>query len=145
MGLPRTHQSCSGPGCALCPVPPPGMPDPLSLLTGDHTRPGRRGRACPRRHMRPLRVCFVADTENWGGAEVWLVHHLRRAAQHGVEASVVCAEPVADRFRPRVPSERLQVVPLARETPAAPYTEAALRRLSPDLVHVNLVDPASNA
>ena len=95
--------------------------------------------------MRQLRVCFVADTENWGGAEVWLVHHLRRAAQHGVEASVVCAEPVADSFGPTVPPERLRVVPLARHASAAPDTGAALRTLSPDLVHVNLVDPASNA
>jgi glycosyltransferase involved in cell wall biosynthesis len=95
--------------------------------------------------MRPLHVCFVADTENWGGAEVWLVHHLRRAENHGVEASVVCAQQVADRFRACVPPERLAVVPLARHAAKAPYTEAALRSFSPDLVHVNLVDPASNS
>jgi hypothetical protein len=64
--------------------------------------------------MRPLRVSFVADTENWGGAEVWLVHHLRRARFHDVEPSLVCSEPVADRFRPWLPAHRLAVVPLAR-------------------------------
>jgi glycosyltransferase involved in cell wall biosynthesis len=95
--------------------------------------------------MRPLRVSFVADTENWGGAEVWLVHHLRRAEEHGVEASVVCAEQVAGRFGGCVPPERLAVVPLVRHATTAPYTEAALGTLSPDLVHVNLVDPASNS
>jgi glycosyltransferase involved in cell wall biosynthesis len=95
--------------------------------------------------MRPTRVSFVADTESWGGAEVWLVHHLRRARDHAVEASVVCAEQVADRFRPLVPEDRLAVVPLARHAASAPDTEAALLRQSPDVVHVNLVDPASNA
>jgi glycosyltransferase involved in cell wall biosynthesis len=95
--------------------------------------------------MRPLRVSFVADTESWGGAEVWLAHHLRGAPDHDVEASVVCAEQVADRFRPLVPVGRLAVVPLARHAASAPATEAALLGQSPDVVHVNLVDPASNA
>jgi glycosyltransferase involved in cell wall biosynthesis len=95
--------------------------------------------------MRRLRVSFVADTDGWGGAEVWLLHHLRRARAHGVDASVVCAEPVADRFRPFVPEDRLAVVPLARHVREAPETAAALRRQAPDVVHVNLVDPASNA
>jgi len=95
--------------------------------------------------MRTRRVSFVADTESWGGAEMWLVHHLRRARLHGIEASVVCAEPVADRFRSWVPSGSLDVVPLARHAVHAPATEAALRAQAPDVVHVNLVDPASNA
>ena len=93
--------------------------------------------------MRPLRVSFVADTESWGGAEVWLAHHLRGAPDHDVEASVVCAEQVADRFRPLVPVGRLAVVPLARHAASAPATEAALLGQSPDVVHVNLVDPAT--
>jgi glycosyltransferase involved in cell wall biosynthesis len=95
--------------------------------------------------MRRLRVSLVADTESWGGAEVWLVHHLRRAERHGVEASVVCAAEVADRFRAWLPEHRLEVVPLARHAAAAPATAAALARQAPDVVHVNLVDPASNA
>jgi glycosyltransferase involved in cell wall biosynthesis len=95
--------------------------------------------------MRPVRVSFVADTESWGGAEVWVAHHLRRATDHGVEASVVCAEQVADRFRSLVTEDRLAVVPLARHAVSAPAIEAALLGQSPDVVHVNLVDPASNA
>lgn len=58
---------------------------------------------------------------------------------------MVCAEQVADRFRPLVPVGRLAVVPLARHAASAPATEAALLGQSPDVVHVNLVDPASNA
>jgi len=92
-----------------------------------------------------MRVSFVADTESWGGAEIWLLHHLTRARQHGVEASVVCAEPVAERFRRWVPSSSLAVVPLARHAVRAPATAVALAGQAPDLVHVNLVDPASNA
>lgn len=95
--------------------------------------------------MRPLRVSFVADSDAWGGAEVWLAHHLRRAAEHGIEASLVCAEPVADRFRSVVAEGRLTVVPVARHATLAPATAAALRAQAPDVVHVNLVDPASNA
>jgi glycosyltransferase involved in cell wall biosynthesis len=95
--------------------------------------------------MRPLRVSFVADTESWGGAETWVVHHLRRAGCHDVEASVVCAEQVADRFAPWVPPSALAVVPLARHAVQAPATAAALAGQAPDVVLVNLVDPGSNA
>ena len=35
------------------------------------------------------RVCFVADSDSWGGAEVYLTHLLRRAADHGWEAATV--------------------------------------------------------
>ncbi len=94
---------------------------------------------------RPLRVSFVADTEGWGGAETWLAHHVRRAADHGVLASVVAAEEVADRFRAWVPGERTAAVPLARHREKALDTRAALEAQAPDVVLVNLVDPASNA
>jgi glycosyltransferase involved in cell wall biosynthesis len=93
----------------------------------------------------PLRVSLVADTEGWGGAETWLVHHLRRASAHHVLTSVVCAEEVVDGFRPWVPEERLVAVPLARHGEKAPATLAALEEQAPDVVLVNLVDPASNA
>ena len=93
----------------------------------------------------PLRVSFVADSEGWGGAEIWLVQHVRRAAAHGIEASVVCAEEVADRLRPEVPPGRLTPVPLVRHREKAPATRAALEEQAPDLALVNLVDPASNA
>jgi glycosyltransferase involved in cell wall biosynthesis len=90
-----------------------------------------------------VRVSFVADSSAWGGAEVWLTHHLRRAADHGATASLVCAEPVADGFG-GLDVDRT-VVPLTRHTAAAPATRAALAAQRPDVVVVNLVDPASNA
>ncbi|SNS20549.1 Glycosyltransferase involved in cell wall bisynthesis [Geodermatophilus saharensis] len=90
-----------------------------------------------------MRVSFVADSDGWGGAEVWLTHHLRRAADAGATASLVCAEPVASGFA-HLDVDRT-VVPLTRHTAAAPRTRAALAAQRPDVVVVNLVDPASNA
>ena len=90
-----------------------------------------------------MRVSFVADSSAWGGAEVWLAHHLRRAADHGATASLVCAEPVAPGFA-RFDVERA-VVPLSRHADEAPAVRAALAAQRPDVVVVNLVDPASNA
>jgi glycosyltransferase involved in cell wall biosynthesis len=89
-----------------------------------------------------VRVSFVSDSDAWGGAEVWLSHHLRRAAGCGATASLVCAEPVADGFA-RFDVDRA-VVPLTRHTAAAPATREALAAQHPDVVVVNLVDPASN-
>ncbi|SDD54075.1 Glycosyltransferase involved in cell wall bisynthesis [Geodermatophilus telluris] len=90
-----------------------------------------------------MRVSFVADSSAWGGAEVWLTHHLRRAGENGATPSLVCAEPVAGGFA-AFPVARA-VVPLTRHADAAPATRAALAAQRPDVVVVNLVDPASNA
>ncbi|PRY49990.1 glycosyltransferase involved in cell wall biosynthesis [Geodermatophilus tzadiensis] len=90
-----------------------------------------------------MRVSFVADSDGWGGAEVWLAHHLRRASACGATASLVCAEPVAPGFA-SLDVDRA-VVPLTRHTAAAPATREALAAQRPDVVVVNLVDPASNA
>src|SRR3954470_12197835 len=138
--LPRTH-----PSRGMRPLSPSRVPHRLPLLPGHDPGPGPHRRPRSRRRMRPLRVSFVADTEAWGGAETWLVHHLRRARRHDVEPSVGCAEPVADRFRPWVPSGSLGGVPLARHAVQAPATAAALAAQAPDVVLVNLVDPGSNA
>ena len=91
------------------------------------------------------RVSLVCDSENWGGAEVYLTHLLRRAAGPGWTASLVCAEPLAGRFAPFVPPGRLAVVPLARHSGAAPAVRAAVAAQRPHAVLVNLVDPGSNA
>ncbi len=90
-----------------------------------------------------MRVSFVADSSGWGGAEVWLTHHLRRAPDNGATASLVCAEPVAGGFA-HLGVERA-VVPLTRHAAASPPVRAALAAQRPDVVVVNLVDPASNA
>ncbi|MGR7026902.1 glycosyltransferase [Geodermatophilus sp. URMC 62] len=89
-----------------------------------------------------MRVSFVSDSDGWGGAEVWLTHHLRRAAGNGATASLVCAEPVAGGFTGLAVDRA--VVPLTRHTAAAPATRDALAAQRPDVVVVNLVDPASN-
>jgi glycosyltransferase involved in cell wall biosynthesis len=91
------------------------------------------------------RVSLVCDSENWGGAEVYLTHLLRRADDQGATASLVCAEPLAGRFAPLLPADRLAVVPLARHAHTAPAVRAALAAQRPDAVLVNLVDPGSNA
>ncbi|HYX97533.1 MAG TPA: glycosyltransferase [Geodermatophilus sp.] len=91
------------------------------------------------------RVSLVCDSENWGGAEVYLTHLLRRAGDQGATASLVCAEPLAGRFAPLLPPDRLAVVPLARHARTAPAVRAALAAQRPDAVLVNLVDPGSNA
>ena len=90
------------------------------------------------------RVAFVCDSENWGGAEVYLTHLLRRAAGLGWQAALVAAEPVAGRFAGALPGVELSGVPLSRHTGDAPATRAALVALRPDVVAVNLVDPGSN-
>jgi glycosyltransferase involved in cell wall biosynthesis len=91
------------------------------------------------------RVTVVADSDAWGGAEVYLTHLLREAPQCGWSASLVCAEPVAAGFRGTVPAERVTVVPLARHRDEAPEIRAAVAAQRPDVVLVNLVDPGSNA
>jgi glycosyltransferase involved in cell wall biosynthesis len=94
---------------------------------------------------RPRRVSLVCDSETWGGAEVYLTHLLRRAAGLGWVASLVVAEPLAQRFPPWPGGAAPAVVPLARRTAAAPAVAAALAEQRPDVVLVNLVDPGSNA
>jgi glycosyltransferase involved in cell wall biosynthesis len=93
----------------------------------------------------PRRVSLVCDSDAWGGAEVYLTHLLRRAADSGWSAALSCAEPVAGRFAGLLPPGRLTVVPLARHTEEAPAVRAALAAQDPEVVLVNLVDPGSNA
>jgi len=91
------------------------------------------------------RVTLVCDSENWGGAEVYLTHLLRRAAGLGWDAGLVAAAPLASRFADIVPAGRLTAVPLARHTADAPAVRTAVAAGRPDVVLVNLVDPGSNA
>jgi glycosyltransferase involved in cell wall biosynthesis len=91
------------------------------------------------------RATFVADSDAWGGAEVYLTHLLRRAEGLGWSASLVCAAPVAGRLTHCLPAARSAVVPLARHAADAPVVRAAVAAQRPDGVVVNLVDPASNA
>ncbi|WP_219419864.1 glycosyltransferase family 4 protein [Pseudonocardia nigra] len=87
-------------------------------------------------------VAVVVDSDAFGGAEVWTTRVLDHLPD-GMRASLVVAEPVADRIAVPAGIDRV-VVPLARHRESAPDTAAALAALAPDVVHVNLVDPASN-
>ncbi|QXG76004.1 glycosyltransferase [Modestobacter sp. L9-4] len=91
------------------------------------------------------RISLVADSDAWGGAEVYLTHLLQNAADSGWTASLVVAEPVADGFARRLPGIPTTVVPLVRHRSDAPEVRAALAAQQPDAVLVNLVDPGSNA
>lgn len=90
------------------------------------------------------KVSFVVDSDAWGGAEVYTRHLLRRAGRLGWSASLVCSEAVAAGFTDVLPPNRMQVVGLARHSEHAPQIESALRSQRPDVVQLNLVDPASN-
>jgi glycosyltransferase involved in cell wall biosynthesis len=90
-------------------------------------------------------VSFVVDSDTWGGAEVYVVHHGRRAGVNGWEAAVVCSELVAGPMQAALPATTVSTVRLARHTGAAPQIRTALEAQRPDAVLVNMVDPASNA
>ncbi len=83
------------------------------------------------------RVAIVVDSDAFGGAEVYARQLLRHAAPT-LETVALVAEPVAGSF----PDARTTALHRHREE--APDLVEALAALEPDLVHVNLVDPASN-
>lgn len=84
----------------------------------------------------------MVDSDAFGGAEVWTGRVLAHLPAD-VRASVVVTGPVAGRLAVPDGVERV-VVPLARHRERSPEVAAALAALSPDVVHVNLVDPGSN-
>jgi glycosyltransferase involved in cell wall biosynthesis len=88
-------------------------------------------------------VAVVADSDAFGGAEVWTRRVLGRCPS-GIRASLLVAQPVADRLGVPHGVERRVVVPLARHHANARAVGAALDELAPDVVHVNLLDPGSN-
>jgi glycosyltransferase involved in cell wall biosynthesis len=57
----------------------------------------------------------------------------------------VASAPIAERFRAWLPGGRVCAVPLARFADRAPETSRAVAASAPDVAHVNLVDPGSNA
>lgn len=94
--------------CAPCP--------PWSALStsGARRMTGRR------------RLSFVADSETWGGAEVYLTHLARYAVALGWDPALVAAEPVAPPLSRRFPDARTIRVPLTRHRREAPETAATL-------------------
>ncbi|MCP2257273.1 Glycosyltransferase involved in cell wall bisynthesis [Streptoalloteichus tenebrarius] len=86
---------------------------------------------------------FIVDSDAFGGAEIY-VRRLVRLAPPWLRCHVVVSEEVSEHFVGRFPGTDVVVVPLARHRPTAPAITEALAALHPDVVHVNLVDPASN-
>src|SRR5437763_16659717 len=92
--------------------------------------------------MTKLRVTIVVDSDAYGGAERY-AGHLLHGLPSGVRRSLVVSEAVADHFAGA--AFPVAVVPLARHRERTPAIMAALAGFAPDVVLVNLVDPASNA
>ena len=89
----------------------------------------------------PLHVTIIVDCDAFGGAEVY-ARRLLTGMPHWVRTSLVVSKPVTSHLTGLALTV---VVPLARHRNHAPELSAALDELAPDVVHVNLVDPASNA
>jgi glycosyltransferase involved in cell wall biosynthesis len=83
-----------------------------------------------------VRVAVVADGSAWGGAQVY-ARSLVRHAPPGVMCTVVSQPQYADRFEGEVVT-----APSCVGAPADGLVEV-LQQLQPDLVQLNLVDPAS--
>jgi glycosyltransferase involved in cell wall biosynthesis len=92
----------------------------------------------------PVRVTYLLDSPNLGGAETTI---LQLAAAADVDATVVAAEPVSDRFvrRAEAHARVVRVAPVGRRWHAVPRVVRAIAATAPDVVHATLVDPASNA
>lgn len=91
--------------------------------------------------MDSLHVAFVVDADSFGVAEAQ-VARLLRVLPRSIRPSLVVSREVAAFFGHR---SGATVVPLARGRSWAPDVQAALERLAPDVVHVNLAAPGGNS
>ncbi len=91
--------------------------------------------------MMKLRVAVVVDSDTFGGGEAY-ARNLLRWLPAWCRRSLVVSEPVAEHFTGA--AEDVTVVPLSRHRRSAPAVAEALTGVAPDVVQVNLVDPASN-
>jgi glycosyltransferase involved in cell wall biosynthesis len=87
-----------------------------------------------------LRLAMVVDSLTVGGAEVYARQLLRRAPPW-VEPTLLVAEPLMPYFTSPSP---VWVIPCGLNAERAPALSSALAEVEPDVVHVNLVNPASN-
>ncbi len=85
------------------------------------------------------RLAVVVDSDAFGGAEVYARQLLRRGGGL-VDPVALVAAPVAGHFA----GLTVHVSGLHRHREEAPELAGALAAIRPDVVHVNLVDPASN-
>ena len=91
-----------------------------------------------------MRAVVVADGNGFGGAQVYARSLVQHAPPHLI-CDVVTTDEHAPRLAPAVQARggRVVVVPTTVRAEAAPALRAAVERLAPDLVQVNLVDPTS--
>ena len=91
-----------------------------------------------------MRAVVVADGNGFGGAQVY-ARSLVRHAPAGLHCDVVTTAAHAPHLAPVVEARggRVVVVPTTVGRDAAPELRDALDGLAPDMVQVNLVDPAS--
>ena len=91
-----------------------------------------------------MRAVVVADGNGFGGAQVYARSLVQHAPPH-LTCDVVTTDEHAPRLAPAVQARggRVVVVPTTVRAEAAPALRAAVERLAPDLVQVNLVDPTS--
>jgi hypothetical protein len=91
-----------------------------------------------------VRMTYMVDSPNLGGAEVTVLQLL--AELDDVDATVLAATPASDRFLTR--ARRYATVrtlpPVGRREDLVGVLRDAAAATAPDVVHVNLVDPASN-
>jgi glycosyltransferase involved in cell wall biosynthesis len=87
-----------------------------------------------------LRLAMVVDSLALGGAEVYARQLLRRAPPW-IEPTLLVAEPLLSHFTTSSP---VRVIPCGLDAERAPALASALAEVEPDVVHVNLVNPASN-
>ncbi|NJC82863.1 glycosyltransferase family 4 protein [Planosporangium mesophilum] len=81
---------------------------------------------------------MVVDSDAFGGAEAYARHLLHRAPEW-VDPTLLVAAPLAPYFGPTA-----TLLPLGLNADEAPALVDALAGVRPDVVHVNLVNPASN-
>jgi glycosyltransferase involved in cell wall biosynthesis len=91
-----------------------------------------------------VRVTFLLDSPNLGGAEVTVLQLV--AGLHDVDATVLAATPASERFlaRARRHASVHTLPPVGRRDERTGAVRDAVAATAPDVVHVNLVDPASN-
>jgi glycosyltransferase involved in cell wall biosynthesis len=92
-----------------------------------------------------VRLTFLVDSPTWGGAETYVASLLRRLPDRFC-CTLVATEPVPAPLAAAAEARgRLVAVdPVGGRWPRAPDLYRAVAATRPELVHVNLVDPAAN-
>jgi len=92
-----------------------------------------------------VRLTFLVDSPTWGGAETYVASLLRRLPDR-FSCALVATEPVPAPLAAAAEARgRLVAVgPVGGRWPRAPNLYRAVAATRPELVHVNLVDPAAN-